>query len=82
MAYIVIVFVTYIVVGFMRFFAMSQKMAQTAERFRESGSSQQDIDQFYKSMGGPTLVALVAFVAVAGTGIAAAICIGYWFVTR
>lgn len=81
MAYVVIFGVTYLLVGFLRFFAMSQKMASAADRLRQNGISQREIDELYRSMGAPTLVALIAFTAVTGTIVAIAVSVGYWLIS-
>ena len=80
MPYLWIFLSSYILVFFGSLYFLSQKMAYTANQMKSTGMPQAQIDEFYKSMGMPTLVTLVWSTFFIGSMLGGVSSLIYWLV--
>lgn len=64
------------------FFHMSQKMGAFTEQLRFKGLEEAEIKEFYRSMGGMTLVTLIWSTVFTGSIIGGIISLIYWVAQR
>jgi hypothetical protein len=80
MEYIWLFIGSYVVAFILWFIYMSQKMGRMAKQLSSNGLSQDDIDEFYKRMGGASLITLVWSTFFSGSLLGCLVALIYWLI--
>lgn len=76
--YISIFIASYVIAFILWFIYMSQKMGRMAKQLRSKGLEQSEIDDFYRNMGGSSLITLAWSTVFSGSLLGCILSLLYW----
>ncbi|MCU9949877.1 hypothetical protein [Pseudomonas sp. PDM13] len=80
--YLYAIAAAYVVSPVIAFILMSSTMKEEANNLLARGCTAEDVDDYYRMMGRPTLVALMLSCVIGGTALSGLLCLIIWLATR